>query len=260
VPCPTDIDIQRRIADILSAYDDLIENNNRRIALLEESMRLLYREWFVRLRFPGYEHVRIMDGLPEGWSKNTLGDIVLEMRRQLDPSDVEPDSPYVGLEHIPRKSIALANWGKASDVTSSKFRFEKDEILFGKIRPYFHKVVFAPVDGICSSDTIVYRPKQSEYFGLALGITSSEDFVSYTSKSSNEGAKMPRANTAEMRKYPILVPDQGILTDSNRIITDITSLIGALVMMNRRLSEARDLLLPRLMSGEIVVPTGGVLP
>lgn len=245
--------VQRRIASILSAYDDLIENNTRRIALLEESMRLLYREWFVRLRFPGHEAVKMMDGLPEGWERKTLGDIVMEMRRQLDPSDVEADIPYVGLEHIPRISIALAKWGMAGDVTSSKFRFEKGEILFGKIRPYFHKVVFALMDGICSSDTIVYKPKQPEYFGLALAITSSQEFVSYTSKTSNEGSKMPRANATAMKNYPIHIPDLKILADFNRFTIDITSQISTLVMMNQKLSEARDLLLPRLMSGEIAV-------
>jgi type I restriction enzyme S subunit len=65
-------EIQDRIADILSAYDDLIENNNRRIALLEEAMHILYREWFVRMRFPGYEHVHMVDGLPEGWEETVI--------------------------------------------------------------------------------------------------------------------------------------------------------------------------------------------
>ncbi|MBR1208928.1 MULTISPECIES: restriction endonuclease subunit S [unclassified Bradyrhizobium] len=66
---------QKRIADILSAYDDLIENNRRRIALLEEAARMLYREWFVHFRYPGHEHARIIDGLPEGWERRTLGNI-----------------------------------------------------------------------------------------------------------------------------------------------------------------------------------------
>jgi type I restriction enzyme S subunit len=250
VPVPP-LQTQRRIASILSAYDDLIENNNRRIALLEESMHLLYREWFVRLRFPGHEDVRVVDGVPEAWHKKTLGDIVHEMRRLIDPSNVEPDIPYIGLEHIPRRSIALTDWGNANEVTSSKFWFEESEILFGKIRPYFHKVVFAPFKGICSSDTIVYKPRSVEYFGLALAVTSSVDFVNFTSQTSNEGSKMPRANTAEMRKYKILVPEKTILLEFNRMMIDITSQLSTLIMMNKRLAEARDLLLPRLMSGEM---------
>ena len=259
VPLPP-IDIQRRIASILSAYDDLIENNNRRIALLEESMRLLYREWFVRLRFPGHEHVRVVDGLPEGWERKGIGDIVNESRDLVDPNEIEPDTPYVGLEHIPRKSISLSNWGKASDVASSKFRFHQDDILFGKIRPYFHKVVFAPVDGICSSDTIVYRASYPEFFGFALAVISSEDFVNFTSKTSKEGAKMPRANVTEMKMFPILFPKSEILREFIKIVVNLTKQISNLLFTNNKLSEARDLLLPRLMSGEIDVSWEGVLP
>ena len=77
--------MQQRIADILSAYDDLIENNRRRMALLEEAARQLYREWFVRLRFPGHEHTRITNGVPEGWERKTLGD-VCEIRESVKPS------------------------------------------------------------------------------------------------------------------------------------------------------------------------------
>ena len=76
----TTIEVQATIADTLSAYDDLIENNRRRMALLEESARLLYREWFVRLRFPGHEHTRIIDGVPEGWERTTFEDALVLQR------------------------------------------------------------------------------------------------------------------------------------------------------------------------------------
>jgi type I restriction enzyme S subunit len=93
---------QHRIASILSAYDDLIENNRRRIQLLEESARLLYREWFVRLRFPGHEHVKIIDGVPEGWEKSTLGDnIVLNYGKSLKADDrIEGPYPVYGSSGI----------------------------------------------------------------------------------------------------------------------------------------------------------------
>ena len=74
VPVPS-LDTQKRIASILSAYDDLIENNRRRIRLLEQAARLLYKEWFVHLRFPGHEHVKIKDGVPEGWERKPLGEV-----------------------------------------------------------------------------------------------------------------------------------------------------------------------------------------
>jgi len=149
-PLPT----QRKIADILSAYDDLIENNTRRIAILEEMAQQLYQEWFVHFRYPGHENVPLVDSelgpIPEGWEVKRLGDIAREVRRSVDPSELDQETPYVGLEHIPRKSITLQEWGSIASVTSTKLKFCKGEILFGKIRPYFHKVIVAPFDGVTS--------------------------------------------------------------------------------------------------------------
>lgn len=244
---------QQRIAHILSTYDRLIDNNNRRIALLEESIHLLYKEWFVRLRFPGYESVKVVDGVPEGWNRKTLKDIALSIRQSIHPSNTEPNTPYVGLEHIPRQSIALTSWGYSNQVDSNKFVFTKSDILFGKIRPYFHKVVFAPVNGICSSDAIVIRPLNEDLFGLTLALVSSIPFVDYTSKTSKEGSKMPRANWDVMEQYTILIPYPKLLQEFNHLVSLATNQITKLIFLNQRLRQARDLLLPRLMNGSIAV-------
>jgi type I restriction enzyme S subunit len=156
LPVP-DLPIQKRIVSILSTYDDLIENNRRRMMLMEDAARQLYREWFVRLRFPGHEHTLITNGVPEGWERKTLGDLCTEIRETVLPVLIEQDTPYIGLEHIPRRSISLSEWGLAEQVTSSKHRFREGEILFGKIRPYFHKVGIAFLDGVAASDAIVIR-------------------------------------------------------------------------------------------------------
>ena len=248
-PLPT----QREIVDILSKYDRLIDNNTRRIALLEESIHRLYKEWFVYLRFPEWEKVAIVEGVPEGWSKQTLDDISLEIRQGIHPSQTEPNTPYVGLEHIPRQSIALTDWGFSCDVDSNKFKFAYRDILFGKIRPYFHKVVIAPVTGICSSDTIVIRPQTEEFLGLLLSLTSSVHFVDFASKTSKEGSKMPRADWKFMKQYPVLVPPQPMLNDFNNFVINAVSQIENLIFINQKLREARDLLLPRLMNGSIAV-------
>jgi type I restriction enzyme S subunit len=97
IPLPA-LEVQEDIVSILSAYDDLIENNLRRIKLLEESACLLFKEWFVRLRFPGHEHTRIVNGEPAGWEKRKLADVCDEVRETVSPRDVEPDTPYIGLE------------------------------------------------------------------------------------------------------------------------------------------------------------------
>lgn len=183
------LEVQRKITGILSAYDDLIENNTRRIKILEEMARALYREWFVRFRFPGHEAVKHVTSqlgvIPDGWTMARLGDLCSDMRRHVHPSEVAPDTPYVGLEHIPRRSIALTHWGAASGVDSTKLIFRKGEILFGKIRPYFHKVAVAPVDGLCSSDAIVISPKAREWFPLVLACVSSDEFVQHATQTSN---------------------------------------------------------------------------
>lgn len=244
---------QQRIANLLSTYDSLIENNRRRMTLLEESARLLYREWFVRLRFPGYEHTRIVDGLPVGWHAHVLGDLCVEIREQVMPDSVEPDTPYIGLEHMPRRSITLNEWGFATDVSSSKHRFREGEILFGKIRPYFHKVGFALIDGIVSSDAIVIRANQENARPLLLMTVSSDEFVATTAQEMKEGSKMPRADWKQMQQFPVAVPTEGVLSSFNEVIAPILDQLKALSFANQKLRTARDLLLPRLMSGEIEV-------
>jgi type I restriction enzyme S subunit len=251
-PLPT----QRKIAAILSAYDDLIENNARRIRLLEEMARLLYREWFVRFHFPGHASVRLVDSslgpIPEGWEVKSLGDIAQEVRRGIKPDEVERDTPYVGLEHLPRKSIALSEWGTAQDATSTKLAFREGEILFGKIRPYFHKVVVAPVDGICSTDTIVMVPKTPDYFPVVLACVSSEPFVEYASQTS-QGTKMPRADWKVLAQYPVAIPPRDVLLRFSSIIQDSVAQIFNLIHRKRNLRCTRDLLLPRLVAGTMDV-------
>lgn len=250
IPCPS-IDIQQQIGSTLSAYDDLIENNRRRMALLEESARLLYREWFVHLRFPGHEHTHLVGGVPHGWEQKALGDLCENVRETVHPEALETDTPYIGLEHMPRRSISLGDWGRVEQVTSTKHRFRTGEILFGKIRPYFHKVGVAFVDGVASSDAIVIRPVDEKLHSLVLMTSSSDEFVAVTAQQMKEGSKMPRADWKQMQQYTVLVPPDGLLSDFNSFIQPIVWQLKALCFSNRQLLNARDLLLPRLMSGEI---------
>lgn len=253
VRIPNDVMYQRKIGSTLSAYDSLIENNRRRMVLLEESARLLYREWFVRLRFPGYENSHIVDGVPQCWERRTLGDLCSEIRDMVLPEDLEPDTPYIGLEHMPRRSISLNEWGSAEQVTSSKSRFKVGEIIFGKIRPYFHKVGVAFVDGVASSDSIIVRPTDETLHSLILMTMSSDEFVAVTAQQMKEGSKMPRADWKQMKSYSVPLPPSGLLNDFNEMIKPIVEQLKFLSFANQKLRTARDLLLPRLMSGELAV-------
>lgn len=247
-PLPT----QQRIAAILSAYDDLIENNTRRIAILEEMARRLYEEWFVHFRFPGHEEVEFDGELPLGWRSVELGDVVEERRDSVKTDEIDPETPYVGLEHIPRRSITLREWSSASTVQSTKLRFAENDILFGKIRPYFHKVSLAPVEGVASSDTIILRAYSPEHLPLALCCASSDAFVDHATQTSN-GTKMPRANWKVLTKYPVVIPDAQVLSGFNGFAQPLLSQLKLLNRKNANLRAQRDLLLPKLVSGEINV-------
>jgi type I restriction enzyme S subunit len=247
---------QRKIASVLSAYDDLIENNTRRIQILEEMAQAIYREWFVNFRFPGHEKVGMVDSplgqIPEGWGVKALGEIAEQVRRSVKPEQFDLDTPYVGLEHIPRRSIALADWGSVEEVQSSKLAFRKGEILFGKIRPYFHKVAVAPIDGLCSSDTIVIAPMVSEHFPSVLCTVSSDEFVDHATQTS-QGTKMPRADWSVLVEYPVIIPQQKVLCQFNELIENILGQIQNLTFRSRNLRDTRNLLLPKLISGEVDV-------
>jgi type I restriction enzyme S subunit len=244
---------QSKITSLLSAYDDLIENNRRRITLLEEAARLLYREWFVRFHFPGHEHTKFIDGLPEGWEPRTLGDVADIVKTIVKPEDFAEDDVYIGLEHIPRRSFTLADWAPVADLASNKLRFEAGDILFGKIRPYFHKVGFALSAGLTSSDAIVWRVRKPEDWPLVVCATSSDHFVAVASKTVREGSKMPRADDNVLMNYSIPRPIDGMLQVFNDAVRPITGQCKMLALQNQKLAQARDLLLPRLMSGELAV-------
>ena len=248
-----DADDQAHIVSILSAYDDLIENNRQRIALLEEAARLLYREWFVHFRFPDHEQVKIIDGVPLGWEQRVLGDVVEVVRDTVNPSDFEDDDTHIGLEHIPRRSFTLADWELVEDLASSKIRFEEGDILFCKIRPYFHKVGFTLRAGVASSDAMVWRVKDAEDWPLAVCATSSDHFVAVASKTVREGSKMPRADWKVLRNYSIPKPPAGLLGIFNDAVYPITAQCKALALQNRALAQARDLILPLLVNGEVAV-------
>jgi type I restriction enzyme S subunit len=255
VPVPPQ-HVQDRISSILGAYDDLIGVNRRRIALLEEMARRLFDEWFVRFRFPGYEVLAMVETpsgpLPEGWRREELCALCKEIRDTVSPADVEVETPYVGLEHIPRRSTTLNAWGRADEVTSTKLRFRAGDVLFGKIRPYFHKVVFAPFEGVSSSDAIVIRSRTPELMGLVLSVTSSDDFVAQAVASSN-GTKMPRANWNVLSRTSIPIGPDEIMSMFSKTVASWVELSASLNRANMRLSAARNLLLPRYLSGELTV-------
>ena len=261
---------QRRIADILGTLDHKIELNRRTNETLEAIARALFKSWFVDFgpvrakaerRDPGLPS-RLADMFPEsfdgselgeiptGWRAGVLADLAEHPRRGVQPDLVDPSTLYVGLEHMPRGRMVLDDWGGAGALESGKLKFRRGEILFGKLRPYFHKVGVAPIDGICSTDIVVIRPRTDPAFGLVLGIVSSDAFVDYAAAGST-GTRMPRTNWAEMAHFPCAIPpDQVMGSFTDQVRPAIDRVLGS-IHESRALSALRDSLLPKLISGAL---------
>ncbi len=287
---PEDDDEQRAIAHILGTLDDKIELNRRMNETLEAMARALFKSWFVdfdpvrakaangpslargpRLdpigeaerRDPGlpkpladffpdsFEDSELGE-IPKGWHVGTLGDVAAHPRRGIQPDRIEPDMPYIPLDHMPKRSIALSDWGAADGLESNKFEFRRGEILFGKLRPYFHKVGVAPVNGVCSTDIVVVAPRSSEWLGFVLGHASSVEFVEYTNVTST-GTKMPRTSWNDMARYDLVLPPETVAAAFTELMEPSVHRIIAGIHESRALAALRDTLLPRLISGELRV-------
>jgi type I restriction enzyme S subunit len=245
---------QIRIAEILSAYDDLIENNRRRMALLEESARLLYREWFIRLRFPGHEHTRIIDGVPEGWERvPTPQAIEVNPRTPLSDDD---EHWWVEMADLPIDNMVIQNAIKRDGRSGSKFR--NGDTLFARITPCLENGKTGFVNfmaegevGRGSTEFIVLRSKTvTPEFVYCLART--YDFRENAIKSMVGSSGRQRVQESCFEKFLVLVPSRSLLTIFGGSVEPVFDQIKVLHSQNEKLRAARDLLLPRLMNGEII--------
>jgi type I restriction enzyme S subunit len=237
---------------------------------LEAMARALFKSWFVDFdpvrakaegRDPGlpkpladlfpdsFEDSELGE-IPKDWGVGTLDDVAIHPRRSVQPSEIGPSTPYIALDHMPKRCIALSDWEAANGLESNKFEFKKGEILFGKLRPYFHKVGVAPLDGVCSTDIVVVTPRTEKWFGFVLEHVSSTAFVEYTNAGST-GTKMPRTSWSEMARYAVVMPPETVAESFTRQIRPVVDRIIASVHESRTLAAIRDTLLPKLISGEL---------
>nr|MBA2556740.1 restriction endonuclease subunit S [Chloroflexota bacterium] len=190
--------------------------------------------------------------IPAEWPVGRLGDVAENPRRGIQPSEINAATPSIALEHMPKRSIALSEWGLADGLESNKFEVKRGEILFGKLRPYFHKVGVAPVDGVCSTDIVVVTPKVEAWFGFVLGHVSGTPFVDYTNAGST-GTKMPRTSWAEMSRYPVVIPPRSVAEAFTAETGPAVERVIAVIHECRALAALRDTLLPKVISGELRV-------
>ena len=148
------------------------------------------------------------------------------------------------------------DWGNIDRVSSRKSAFRAGDILFGKLRPYFHKVGIAPVDGFCSTDILVLRARKPKWSSFVLACVSSSAFVAHTTQSAT-GTKMPRTNWQAMSGYELCRPTESIASAFQRTVSPMLERIVGNIHESRTLAALRDTLLPKLISGEIRVRDGG---
>jgi type I restriction enzyme, S subunit len=250
-----DLKTQKKIAAILSAYDDLIENNKRRIALLENMAEEIYREWFVRFRFPGYKTAEVEKGIPKGWQLMPFSQAV-----DINPMErPEKDElkPYVGMEALSTNSMFFKSTERRKGNTGSKFR--NGDTLFPRITPCLENgkrgfVMTLELDEVAigSTEFIVMREKllTSEYIYL---LTCFEPFRTHAEISMVGASGRQRISENCFSFFIVAIPPKDLLDRFTEIVRPMFELIRVLSNQNNYLEMAKNNLLPRLISGKLSV-------
>ncbi len=248
------LEVQRKASEILVAYDDLIETNQRQIKLLEEAAQRLYKEWFVDLRFPGHENVPVVDGVPEGWTKQKLLVESSVLRRGISPA-YSNNGKYTVISQKCIRSVIM-------DISESR-RQEKDYPTdlnlqdgdtvicstgtgtLGRVGQVFGKYPNTTFD----SHVTLVRAKQCPHYHYH-AIKSQEEYLMGMGRGSTNQQELYRNVIEDLDVY---IPADEILRKAEELFDNIHGQITTLKDRNERLSEARDRLLPKLMSGKIEV-------
>jgi type I restriction enzyme, S subunit len=246
---------QRRIADILSAYDDLIDNNRRRIALLEEAARMLYREWFVHFRFPGHEHVKIVDGLPEEWERRKVGDIAQTNGASYGAKELPDQINYIDISSVTKGRIVSRNSMSSTEAPGRARRRTRDgDIIWSNVRPNLraYALVLQPDEADVFSTGFTTLSAIEVPFTWLYQFVTTDNFVGHLVNHAT-GAGYPAVRPDDFERATVVLPPKVLLTNYHEATEPSFRLIAKLDQQNEKLVQARDLLLPRLMSGEIAV-------
>ena len=253
---PLKIPEQKKIASILSAYDDLIENNRRWIQLLEQAARLLYREWFVHLRFPGHEHVIITNGVLEGWEKTTVGSISSFISRGITPK-YDDEAPGIVLNQKcirnQRLDIELAR-RQSKEVPLNKLVLHGDVLInstgqgtLGRVAQFLSSIENCTVD---SHITIARPDKEVPMLLYGQHIVSMENYLATMGRGATNQTELSKDTVAEL---PFLPPPNFLAEEFETFAKETSGQVQNLMQQNTMLAKARDLLLPRLMNGVVAV-------
>ena len=261
-PLPT----QQKIASILSAYDDLIENNRKQIKLLEEAAQKLYKEWFVKLNFPGHETAKIVDGVPEGWNIQTVNDLQEKLESGSRPkggidSSIKNGIASVGAENV----IGLGQYNYASEKIVSNEFFEKakrgiienKDILIYKDGAYIGRTSLFqdnfPHEKAMVNEHVFTLHAEKESYQYFLFFTLYQKTYFEKMQKLNKNAAQPGINQDAIKSLKLLVPTDNLVNKYDELVTPMVDKIFTLAKQIVDLQSARDKLLPRLMNGELEV-------
>lgn len=247
---------QDRVVEVIGSYDDLIENNKRRIELLEESARQLYKEWFVRFCFPGHEHVKIIDGVPDGWTEARVSDLGEVITGKTPSTKSEEnyggDVLFIKTPDMHGNSIVISTEQRLTERganTQPKKLIPADSIMVSCIGTIGVTSINAyPSHTNQQINSVIPKVEEYRYFAFfALAA------LKYRMEAMGGGATMANVNKAKFSGLPILIPPSKLLESFHESVSTVFSQILTLSMSSAKLAEARDLLLPKLMSGEVAV-------
>lgn len=254
IPLPA-IEIQEGVVNILSSYDDLIENNQKQIKLLEEAAQRLYKEWFVDLRFPGHENVKIVGGVPEGWRTVKLSDVA-----NVNKACISERYPYDYVDYVDLGSVSRGHIEAIARILvqgapsrAKRLAFDGD-IIWGMVRPNLksYALVLHPSETSVYSTGFAVLSAQKVPFSFLYCCVTQDDFVSYLVNCTN-GAAYPAVKPDHFREAAITLPTDSLLRQFNLIAEPMYRKIEILEKQIKRSKEARDRLLPKLMNREIEV-------
>lgn len=249
------IETQKRIADILSAYDNLIENNQKQIKLLEEMAQRLYKEWFVDLRFPNYENTEIVDGVPKGWKVDKLGHYVIVNSENLSSNYNGDYIDYVDIGSVSQGRILKKTKYALREAPGRAKRIAHDgDTIWGMVRPNlkaFSLVLSPTANEIYSTGFAIVTPKSIPYTFLHCFLTQ-DSFIGYLVNCTN-GAAYPAVKPIHFEESNILIPNNIVLNEFHEKTDSIFRKIHQIDLQINLLQQARDRLLPKLMNRELEV-------
>jgi len=266
---------QQRIAEILNNLEAKINLNKTIAGSLEDMAQEIFKSWFIDFDpvkakmagekpasldeetaalFPDSMEETELGLIPKGWKSGQLNSVLKLHKSTVKAGAATESVPYVPVDQIGAKDFFLKNSMPGTEAKTSLVSFKKNDILFGAMRAYFHKVVLAPFDGTTRTTTFVLRAVNHAYLAYSLLCVFQEQAVAYATNNS-QGTTIPYAVWSNsFENYPIVLPTENIAKAFNNLILPMIEYGYSLISENQDLAQIRDILLPRLMSGELQIP------